>query len=248
MNLVYAGIAFLLALFLVLVGITRAGSWLIERRNPPVGSFIDIDGTRLHYVHVPGPPNPDLPPVVFLHGASANLMDQMAPLRPLLEGRAELLFLDRPGHGWSSRGPGTNETQAGQASTVAGLMDRLGIDRAIIVAHSFGGSIATAFALDHPGKTQGLLFLSAATHPWPGGATSWYYKLTTVPVLGWLFSETITEPAGSMRMAAATDCVFAPNEVPGRLFGTRRDSAGSAPERLSRQCHRCGRPLPLRSG
>ena len=182
--------------------------------SAPFGSFLDIDGARLHYVHVPAPENAELPPIVFIHGASANLNDQMVPLRPLLEGRAELLFLDRPGHGWSGRGPGNNETQAGQAATIAALMDRLGIGQAIIVGHSFGGSVTAAFALEHPEKTKGLVFLSAATHPWPGGATSWYYRLTSVPVIGWLFSETIANPAGSSRMAAATICVFAPNPVP----------------------------------
>lgn len=213
MNLVYAFLAFLAALVLVLAGLTRAGAWLIERRNPPVGSFLDIDGAAIHYVHVPAPANPDLPPVVFLHGASGNLLDQMLPLRPLLEGRAELLFVDRPGHGWSVRGR-HEQTQAGQARTVARLMDRLGISEAIVVAHSFGGSVAAAFALDHPERTAGLVFLSAATHPWPGGATSWYYSLTALPVIGWLFSETVSAPAGALRLADATTCVFAPNAVP----------------------------------
>lgn len=213
MNLAYAFIAFFLALILVLVGLTRAGSWLIERRNPPVGSFADIGGAAIHYVHVPGPAAPDLPPVVFLHGASGNLLDQMLPLRPLLEGRAELLFVDRPGHGWSERGD-SNETQAGQAATLAALMEQLGIEEAIVVAHSFGGSVAAAFSLDHPERVKGLVFLSAATHPWPGGATSWYYRLTTLPLLGWLFSETVANPAGTLRLAGATECVFAPNPVP----------------------------------
>ena len=99
MNLIYAALFFLLAILLVLAGMSRAGSWLIERRNPPVGDFIEIEGARLHYVHVPAGAGADLPPIVFIHGASANLKDQMIPLRPLLEGRAELLFLDRPGHG-----------------------------------------------------------------------------------------------------------------------------------------------------
>ncbi|MEP9387528.1 alpha/beta hydrolase [Mesorhizobium sp. KR9-304] len=213
MNLVYAVVAFLVALLLVLAGITRANAWLIERRHPPVGSFADVNGVTLHYVHVPAD-QPGLPPVVFIHGASANLNDQMAPLRPLLEGKAELLFLDRPGHGWSGRSPG-HESQAEQAAIIAGLMERLGVGPAIIVGHSFGGSIAAAFALDHPDKTKGLLFLAAATHPWPGGRTSWYYHLTMMPLIGWLFSETAASPAGSARIGPATTCVFAPNALPG---------------------------------
>ncbi|BCH22032.1 esterase [Mesorhizobium sp. L-8-10] len=213
MNLLYAFAAFTLALLLVLAGITRIGSWLIERRHPPVGSFTEIGGARIHYVHVPASPDADLPPIVFIHGASANLNDQMVPLRPLLEGRAELLFVDRPGHGWSERGAG-NETPDGQAATIAALMDHLGIDRAVIVGHSFGGAVAAGFALTRPERTSGLVFVSAATHPWPGGGTSWYYSIAARPWLGRLFVETIANPAGSRRVAAATECVFAPNKVP----------------------------------
>ncbi len=202
----------LLALLLALAALSRVNALIVERRHPPVGAFADIDGVRVHHVHVPAPRG-DLPPVVFIHGASANLNDQMVPLRPLLEGRAEMLFADRPGHGWSGR-DGRHDTQAAQAGMIAALMDRVGIGQAILVGHSFGGSTAAAFALAYPERTKGLIFLSAATHPWPGGGTSWYYRLTTVPVLGWLFSETIAGLGGAIRMAGAVRCVFAPNAVP----------------------------------
>lgn len=213
MNLAIAVVAFLLALMLVFVGVTRITVWRIERRNPPVGTFIDIGGTRIHYVHVPGPANADLPAIVFIHGASANLKDQMLPMRPQLEGLAEMLFFDRPGYGWSSRGSG-NETPDAQAHLLAALMTRLGISRAIIVGHSFGGALTAAFAVDYPQKVAGLVFASAATHPWPGGKTSWYYEVAALPVVGWLFTETLTAPAGAARMPAATKCVFAPNATP----------------------------------
>ncbi len=155
MNLVYALICFLLALMLVLAGATRIGAWLIERRNPPVGQFANVNGTRMHYVHVPAPASADLPPIVFIHGASGNLKDQMLPFRPLLEGRAGMLFFDRPGHGWSARGE-ANEDPHGQAKTIAALMDHAGIGKAIIVGHSFGGAIAATFALDYPERVAGL--------------------------------------------------------------------------------------------
>jgi pimeloyl-ACP methyl ester carboxylesterase len=213
MNLLFAAIAFVLSLLFALAGLTRVGVWLIERRNAPIGGFIDINGVQLHYFHHKAGANADLPTLVFIHGASANLKDQMLPLLPLLEGRAELLFMDRPGHGWSSRRSG-NPRQWEQAKLIADLMERLDIKDAIIVAHSFGGSIATAFALQHPEKTRGLLFLSAATHPWQGGQTSWYYHLTTMPLVGWIFSETLALPAGLSRIAGATNCVFAPNATP----------------------------------
>lgn len=213
MNLLYALICFLAALLLALGGVTRVGAWLIERRNPPVGTFATVNATRMHFVHAEKPASADLPPVVFIHGASGNLKDQMLPFRKHLAGRAEMLFFDRPGHGWSGRGP-ANEDPHGQAKTIAALMDHVGIDRAIIVGHSFGGAIAATFALDFPDRTAGVMFLAPASHPWPGGKTSWYYTLTTTPLIGALFSETLSYPAGALRLRAATDCVFSPNKAP----------------------------------
>jgi pimeloyl-ACP methyl ester carboxylesterase len=213
MNIVSAAIYFLLALMLALAGVTRVGAWLIERRNPPAGAFVLASGTRMHFVHVAAPANPDLPAIVFIHGASANLNDQMAPLKPLLAGRAELLFFDRPGHGWSERGSG-NETPFGQARALAALMDKLGVGPAIIVGHSFGAAEATAFALAYPDRTRGLVLLAPATHPWPGGATSWYYSLTAMPIVGRLFAATLAYPAGALKLSQATACVFSPNKPP----------------------------------
>jgi pimeloyl-ACP methyl ester carboxylesterase len=213
MNLLAAAVYLLLALFLALAGASRAGAWLIERRNPPVGTFATVNGTRMHFVHVPARDEAELPAIVFLHGASSNLKDQMVPLKPLLEGRAELLFLDRPGHGWSQRGSG-NETPFGQAKTVAALMDHLGIRNAILVGHSFGAAEATAFALAYPERARGLVLLASATHPWQGGATSWYYSLTAIPVVGHLFAGSFAWPGGRLRLAQATECVFSPNRMP----------------------------------
>lgn len=193
--------------------LTRMGAAKIEKAYPPVGKFINVNGAKLHYVHVPAGPKADLPPIVFIHGASANLNDQMIPLRSLLEGRGELLFFDRPGHGWSERGPGNN-TQELQAGTIAALMDQLRIKDAIIVAHSFGGSVATALALSHPGKVRGLVLMAAATHPWPDKKTQWYYDLSMVPVIGRIFTETLSLPAGQARMQAASAGVFCPNAMP----------------------------------
>ena len=59
MNLVYAFLAFLLAIMLILAGISRIGVWLIERRNPPAGTFADVDEVRIHHVYVPGPRGAD---------------------------------------------------------------------------------------------------------------------------------------------------------------------------------------------
>jgi pimeloyl-ACP methyl ester carboxylesterase len=185
----------------------------IEADYPNQGERIDIGGYSLNSVLVPRPQTADLPPLVFVHGASGNLLDQMHAFRGKLEGRADMLFVDRPGHGYSDRGGPANDTPDGQADAIAALMDKRGIQRAIIIGHSFGGSIVASFALRHPEKVAGLLFLAPATHPWPGGV-EWYYSAASTPVLGWLFTHVIAMPAGLMRLSGGIDSVFSPNKAP----------------------------------
>ena len=214
MNVLSAVLLIIAGLSLIAAGVTRIGIWRTEANHPPAGTHTTVNDTRIHFVHARARGDADLPPIVFVHGASGNLRDQMIPLAPLLRHRADLLFVDRPGHGWSERGPASNNTPAGQADTLAALMQDLDIDKAIIAGHSFGGSIAAAFGVRHPEKTAGLLFLAPATHPWPGGDTSWYYRLANMPFLGRAFSQTLAWPGGTVRLKAAVRCVFAPNRVP----------------------------------
>ena len=210
MNILLAIVFALAAIALVLAGITRVGVFMIERRYPPAGAFATVNGTPMHFIHRPAGADADLPPIVFLHGASGNLHDALTVYDDRLSGRADLVFVDRPGHGWSGRGPASNALPDGQADTLAALLDHLGLEKAIVVGHSFGGAIAVSFALNHPDRTAGSLFLSPVSHPWPGGI-SWYYTLTATPVIGRLFSETLALAGGFMRLGGGTACVFAPN-------------------------------------
>lgn len=211
MNIIYGIVLFLAAALLILAGITRVNVWLIERRNPPVGQFATVNDTRLHFVDTGQPGDTSLPPVLFLHGASGNLNDQRMIYEPLLQNRARMIFVDRPGHGYSTRGPSSNALPDGQAATIAALLDALNIDEAVIVGHSFGGAITAAFALNHADKTAGTVFMSPVSHPWPGGI-NWYYDVTAIPLVGWLFSEVLALPAGLTRIEGGTACVFAPNK------------------------------------
>lgn len=200
-------------LALALYAFTAWKARAIEQEFPNVGELIDIGGLRLNSVFVPAGENADLPPIIFIHGASGNLRDQMHAFQAKLAGRADLLFLDRPGHGYSERGGPENDWPDGQAHAIARLMEKRGIAKAIIVGHSFGGAIAASFALEHPDKTAGLLFLAPATHPWPGGV-DWYYNLAKMPVGGWLFTRLVALPAGLSRIDSGTRFVFAPNARP----------------------------------
>lgn len=208
-----AEVSALLAPIAAAIGYSSYKARQFEHAYPNIGELTDIGGYRMNAVHVPRPDAADLPPLVFIHGASGNLLDQIGAFREPLEGRAEMLFVDRPGHGYSERGGPENALPSGQADAIAKLMERRGIEKAVIVGHSFGGAIAAAFGVRHPEKTAGLLFLAPASHPWPGGI-DWYYHVATTPVIGWLFNHAVVVPLGLRRLERGTLNVFRPNPRP----------------------------------
>jgi pimeloyl-ACP methyl ester carboxylesterase len=182
---------------------------------------IDVGGYRLASILVEPGKRPDLPPIVFIHGASASLYDPMFSFRAKLEGRAKLLFVDRPGHGSSDAGPDKNILPDGQADAIARLMEKRGIHKAIVVGHSFGGAIAAALAMRHPDMVSGLVFLSPAVYPWDSGV-AWYYDAASAPVAGPLFSTLIVPPLGLLAIDRATVGVFAPNHRPPDYIASTR--------------------------
>jgi pimeloyl-ACP methyl ester carboxylesterase len=208
---------------LVLVGIlglcaaiTAVGVWFIERAHRPAGVFVPVSGGRLHVVELGPAAAGDDPPVVLLHGASGNLEDQRLILGNRLAATRHVILIDRPGHGFSDRpGAGADASPGRQASLVAEALARLGVERAIIVGHSWSGALAAAYALDYPARVAGLLLLAPVTHPWPGGI-SWYNDIAALPVIAELFARTIVLPLGLCLIGRAVENVFAPQAAPER--------------------------------
>jgi pimeloyl-ACP methyl ester carboxylesterase len=150
----------------------------------------------------------------LIHGASGNLEDMRLALGEKLALSHRVILIDRPGHGWSSR-PECDDyaSPARQAELVACALEQLGIRRAILIGHSWGGAFATAFALAFPERTAGLVLLSAVTHPWPGDP-GWYNKLASLPFVGPLFIRTCVYPLGLLLIDRYSRKVFEPQSVP----------------------------------
>ncbi|MFZ1813492.1 MAG: alpha/beta hydrolase [Rhizobiaceae bacterium] len=201
-------------LALLLFAATRYLVSDIEKRFPPIGSFAEVDGIRMHYVELQADKPDLLTPVIFIHGASGNARDLFGAFAGPLKDRAHMLFFDRPGAGYSSRKASGDERTEAQADYLAGLMDQLGISRAIIVGHSLGGAVQAAFAVRHPQKVAALLFVAPASHPWPGRDISWYYGITNLPVIGSIFANFLSTPAGMILYRDSVKSVFAPNKPP----------------------------------
>ncbi|MFB4303079.1 alpha/beta fold hydrolase [Actinomadura sp. NTSP31] len=97
----------------------------------------------------------DAPPVLCLHGIGSSGAGFDA-LGRLLAGRLRVIAWDAPGYA-ASADPRTAPGMDGYADAVADVMDGLGIRRASVLGTSWGGVIATRFALRHPGRLDALV-------------------------------------------------------------------------------------------
>jgi pimeloyl-ACP methyl ester carboxylesterase len=138
---------------------------------PPTGRFVEADGRPVH-AHVAGPEG--APAVILLHGASGNARDYTFDLAGRLEPRYRVVAFDRPGLGHTPALHRRGESPAEQVALLDAAAGALGLGRAVIVGHSYGGAVAMAWALERPARAAGIVSLAGATMPWPGGLGPWY--------------------------------------------------------------------------
>ncbi|WIM99159.1 alpha/beta hydrolase [Actinoplanes oblitus] len=124
-------------------------------------SYTGFDGTPLHYDDsAPG----DRPPVVVLAGGAARHPDYLGDLAGLAE-RHRLVVPHLRGVGRSGLGSEPAGSYWQQAADVDKLRELLGRDRVVVVAHSAGTRLATAFAARFPDRVAGLALVTPpATH------------------------------------------------------------------------------------
>jgi len=102
--------------------------------------------------------------VLLIHGAI--IADAMLPLtrEAALSDRYRVIRYRRRGHGGSDPAPATYSI-AQQAQDAAALLRELGVERAHVVGHSGGGTIAVQLALEAPELVHTLALLEPATLP-----------------------------------------------------------------------------------
>lgn len=202
----------IVAAFVVLALLTRAGVHALERRYPPEGRFIDVQGARLHVVEL-GPADAPGLPIVLVHGANSSLQTMRKPVGDRLASDRRVVLIDRPGHGWSTRERLTDSTPAIQAGMIDEALGKLSIERAIIVGHSWAGSLMPAMALDFPKRVAAIVMLSPVAYPWQGGV-GFFNEIGAIPVIGPLLAHTVTLPLGTFLVERVTREIFAPQTMP----------------------------------
>jgi pimeloyl-ACP methyl ester carboxylesterase len=95
--------------------------------------------------------------LLLIHGlaSSSHIFDLVAPL---LVGSFRVVAYDQRGHGLSSK-PGSGYGYATVAADAVTVIDRLRLERPILLGHSWGGSVALEVAVRHPRKVAGAILL-----------------------------------------------------------------------------------------
>jgi pimeloyl-ACP methyl ester carboxylesterase len=199
-----AGVAALGAAALVVRRRTRAA----EAAHPPIGSFIEVDGVRLHYFE-----KGSGPPVVFLHGDGSMIEDFTASgVIDQVANHHRVIAIERPGFGYSSRPLHVAWTPRRQARLLRKAFQRLGIEKPVVVGHSWGTLVALALALERT-DVAGLVLLGGYYYPSLRGDVP-VLALQALPVIGDIWHHTFGPFFGRTAAEQFIRRSFAPHPVP----------------------------------
>ncbi len=122
--------------------------------EPEEGTFLDIDGARIHYVEVRPEEGEPKATLVLVHGFGASLHEWDILLATLKARGYRAVALDLLGHGWSSRPEGGDYSIAGQAALVLKVLERLKVSEFVAVGHSWGSAVALQLTLSAPERVR----------------------------------------------------------------------------------------------
>jgi phosphatidylglycerol lysyltransferase len=187
---------------------TVISAWCAEREFPPSGAFIEVDGTRLHYVR-----RGSGPPVVALHGSEGSLLDFAETVLETLSREFEVVAFDRPGHGYSDGPSHAVATPEVQMRLLHAAICRLGLTRPLLVGHSWSSLVVLMAALEFPDEAAGLVLLAPWVAP-PASPPSPLLYAPRIPLLGELSLWTVHRLVKGAIIRYYLRQAFLPDPVP----------------------------------
>ncbi len=158
----------------------RSVTDLKARWAPPPSVYVEVAGMQVH-MRDEGVRDDPLP-IVLLHGTSASLhtwdgwVDGLKPTRRLIR-------LDLPGYGLTGPFPDHNYRSDHYATFMHAFLDKLGIERCVLVGNSFGGQIAIVTALAKPARVERLVLVDSSGYPLAPKSIPMGFLMARMPLL-----------------------------------------------------------------
>ena len=126
--------------------------------------FADVDGLRVHYQEAG---DSRAPVILLIHGFLSSTMVWSKVFLEFASAGYRAIAPDLLGYGYSDKPRDFDYTIESQSRMIAGLLERLGIDHAILIGSSFGGAIAATVALNRPELVEKLALVGAVSNNEP---------------------------------------------------------------------------------
>ena len=131
--------------------------------------------------------------VVFVHGNPGSADDFAELVGTQGDEAVRALALDLPDFGRTSAPPGFEHSVEAYAEFLGAALGELGIERAHLVLHDFGGPIGLAWAAGEPQRVASLTLIDIGVMP--GYRWHWMARIWRTPVLGEAFQAATTRAA-----------------------------------------------------
>ena len=144
----------------------------------PTESFINIENIKVRYVEAGAGSA-----VVLIHGNAGSVDDFDFKGLGLLCRDHRVIAVDRPGHGKSERPSDVDAKLRYQTRLLHETLSHLGVTRPVLVGHSWGGSLALAYAVEYPTELSAIVLLAPAAYS-DGGPDQFMRAVIKTPVIG----------------------------------------------------------------
>jgi pimeloyl-ACP methyl ester carboxylesterase len=152
--------------------------------------------------------------VVLIHGALNTSADWLSgPFDALASEGVRVTAIDRPGSGLSRR-ERFGGTPRAQAKQIREGFDQLGIERPILVAHSFGGLVALAYAELFPHALNQLILIAPLAFPEPRPLEHSFLMPRSAPFIGPFLSSAADATVDAPMLKLFQKLMFSPQKVP----------------------------------
>jgi pimeloyl-ACP methyl ester carboxylesterase len=170
------------------------------------------------------------PTLLMLHGNGSSLDDFASSLLKRACQNYQVIAVDRPGFGGSTRHAGKKWTPAAQADVVALALRRLGIGDYLVFGHSWGTLVALQLALRHAPEVRGLVLASGYYYPTvrPDALLA---SFPALPIAGALLRQTILPPLVRLLWPVITAHMFGPRDTPPEFSAVMKEIS-SRPSQL----------------
>ena len=156
-----------LAISVKLLARPRDADWQKNREvvfHSDHSRFIDLDGLRVHYQEAG---DIGAPALVLIHGFASSTLVWSKVFLDLATAGFRVIAVDLLGYGYSGKPRNVEYTIDGQARVLMQLLERLNIERAVIVGSSYGGAVAATCALDYPKQVEKLVLVGTVNNNRP---------------------------------------------------------------------------------